>query len=257
MRRSSMLLSAIGLVGLGHLRALSAEPLPYDHMHLAASDRAAALDWYMTHMDAKPHPSGDRVLIDDVMLVFIERDESPRSEGSAVDHFGVSFPDLEAKMRELEAAGVKVLTPMRDVPGLFKLAFIEDPWGTKIELVEDAETPGFHHIHVNVPNPEETLAWYERHLGGERASLKGRIDGLRFGDVWFLARQADDAPPSRGTAIDHLGWLVADIEKTFAELEANGVTITAPPRGINGVQAGLVEDGHGVLIDLVQRFPTP
>jgi hypothetical protein len=41
-------------------------------MHLAADNRAAALDWYMTHLDAKPHPSGDRVLISDVMIVFIE-----------------------------------------------------------------------------------------------------------------------------------------------------------------------------------------
>ena len=28
----------------------------------------------------------------------------------------------------------------------------------------------------------------------------------------------------------------------------------AAPRTINGVQAGLVEDGNGVLIDLVQRY---
>jgi catechol 2,3-dioxygenase-like lactoylglutathione lyase family enzyme len=141
-------------------------------MHLAADNRAAALDWYMTHLDAKPHPSGDRVLISDVMLVFFERTGSPRSEGSAVDHFGVSFPDIEAKMRAFEAASVKVLAPIRDVPGLFKFAFIEDPWGTKIEVVQDTETLGFHHVHVNVPDPAKTFAWYAEHLGGEPASPK-------------------------------------------------------------------------------------
>jgi predicted enzyme related to lactoylglutathione lyase len=254
MQRSTALRCAFALLALCASRMLSAQTLPYDHMHLAADDRAAALAWYIEHMDAQPHPSGDRVLIGDVMIVFLEREASPRSEGSAVDHFGVSFPDLEAKMRAFEAAGVKVLNPIRDVPGLFKLAFIEDPWGTKIEVVEDPETPGLHHIHVNVPDPEQTFAWYAEHLGGVPASLKGRIDGLRFGDVWFLARQADAAPPSRGRAIDHLGWLVADIETTFAELQRKGVTIVAAPRTINGVQAGLVEDGNGVLIDLVQRY---
>ena len=252
MRRSPVPI-VLGLFCLCYWSALRAQPLPYDHMHLAADDRAAAIDWYVTHMGAKTHASGDRVLIGDVMIVFLERAGSPRSEGSAVDHFGVSFADLDGKMRELEAAGVKVLAPIRDVPGLFKFAFIEDPWGAKIELVEDSETLGFHHVHVNVPDPERTFAWYAEHLGGERASLKGRIDGLRFGDVWFLARQADAAPPSRGRAIDHLGWLVADIEATFAELERKGVTIAAAPRSINNVQAGLVEDGNGVLIDLVQR----
>lgn len=255
MQRAPLLLSVLGFITFFHSSASSAEALPYDHMHLAADDRAAAVDWYITHMDAKAHPSGDRVLIGDVMIVFLEREGSLPSEGSAVDHFGVSFPNLDAKLREFEAAGVKVLAPIRDVPGLFKFAFIEDPWGSKIEVVEDSETLGFHHIHVNVPDPEQTFAWYAEHLGGEPASLKGRIDGLRFGDVWFLARQADNAPPSRGRAIDHLGWLVSDIKTTFAELEQKGVTITAEPRAINGVQAGLVEDGNGVLIDLVQRQP--
>jgi catechol 2,3-dioxygenase-like lactoylglutathione lyase family enzyme len=253
MQRSSLWLRSLAALSLCYWGTLSAQTLPYDHMHLAAADRAAAMAWYIENMDAKPHPSGDRVLIGDVMLVFIERDVSPRSEGSAVDHFGVSFPDLTAKMRALEAAGVKILAPMRDVPGLFKFAFVEDPWGVKIEVVEDPETLGFHHIHVNVPDPAQTFAWYAEHLGGVPASLKGRIDGLRFGEIWFLARQADAAPPSRGTAIDHLGWLVPDIEKTFADLKRKGVTITAEPRAINGVRAGLVEDGSGVLIDLVQR----
>lgn len=253
MQRPTLWLRTVTAMGLCCGSALSAQTLPYDHMHLAAADRAAAMAWYIEHMDAKPHPSGDRVVISDVMLVFFERDASPRSEGSAVDHFGVSFPDLTAKMRELEADGVKVLAPIRDVPGLFKFAFVEDPWGVKIEVVEDTETLGFHHVHVNVPDPEQTFAWYAEHLGGVPASLKGRIDGLRFGDVWLLARQADAAPPSRGTAIDHLGWLVADIDTTFADLKRNGVSIVAEPRAFSSSRAGLVDDGSGVLIDLVQR----
>jgi len=252
MQRSN-LLRAAGLVGLCFWGTLNAAPLPYDHMHLAATNRTEALNWYIEHMDAKMHPQGDRVTISDVMIVFIERETSPPSEGSAVDHFGVSFPDLEAKMREFEAAGVKILAPIRDVPGLFKFAFIEDPWGTKIEVVQDTETLGFHHVHVNVPNPEQTFAWYAEHLGGEPASLKGRIDGLRFGNVWFLARQKDDAPPSRGHAIDHLGWLVTDVDAKFVELKGKGVTIVSEPRQINTAKAGLIDDGNGVLIDVVQR----
>lgn len=253
MQRPTLWLRTLAAVSLCYWSALSAQTLPYDHMHLAAANRDAALAWYIEYMDAEPHPSGDRALISDVMLVFIERDVSPRSEGSAVDHFGVSFPDLTAKMRDLEAAGVKILAPIRDVPGLFKFAFIEDPWGTKIEVVEDPETLGFHHVHLNVPDPTQTFAWYAEHLGGVPGSLKGRIDGLRFGNVWLLARQAAAAPPSRGTAIDHLGWLVADIDTTFADLKRNGVTIVAEPRAFSSSRAGLVEDGSGVLIDLVQR----
>ena len=44
----------------------------------------------------------------------------------------------------------------RDVPGLFKIAFIFDPWGTRIELAEDPDYLGFHHIHLSAaarPDP--------------------------------------------------------------------------------------------------------
>ena len=41
----------------------------------------------------------------------------------------------------------------------FKLAFIEDPWGTRIEVVQDPQKLGFHHLHVR-RQPPATLAWY-------------------------------------------------------------------------------------------------
>ena len=41
------------------------------------------------------------------------------------------------------AAGAKIVTPARDVEGLFKLGFVEDPWGTRLEIttwLSDFET---------------------------------------------------------------------------------------------------------------------
>jgi catechol 2,3-dioxygenase-like lactoylglutathione lyase family enzyme len=65
-----------------------------------------------------------------------------------------------------------VITPLREAPGLFKLAFVQDPFGIKLELVEDAELLGFHHIHLRVPDPEAALAWYVQMFGGERWRLR-------------------------------------------------------------------------------------
>ena len=47
-------------------------------------------------------------------------------------------------MKDLEAAGAKTISPPKEAPGIFKYAYIEDPWGIKIELVQDNETIGFH-----------------------------------------------------------------------------------------------------------------
>ena len=52
-------------------------------------------------------------------------------------------------------------TPVRDVSGLFKLGFIEDPWGTRIEVVQDPQKLGLHHVHLRAPDPDATLAWYK------------------------------------------------------------------------------------------------
>jgi catechol 2,3-dioxygenase-like lactoylglutathione lyase family enzyme len=127
---------------------------------------------------------------------------------------------LDRTMSALQAAGAKVLTPPRDVPGLFRIGFIEDPWGVKIELVEDPEPPGFHHIHLRVPDPEASLAWYAGAFGGERTRLKGRLDAVKYSnpDVWLLAQKGDDVAPSRGRAIDHLGWAVPDVEAKVRDL---------------------------------------
>ncbi len=142
--------------------------------------------------------------------MFLQKADAKPSSGSAIDHIGFSFADLDAKMKEFEAAGVKIVTPARDVPGLFKLAFVEDPWGTRIEVVQDPERLGLHHVHMRGPDPEEVFSWLQAKFGGQRTKLKGRIDAIKysapgFSDMWILV-QKGDAEPSEGHAIDHIGW---------------------------------------------------
>lgn len=143
-------------------------------------------------------------------LMFLVMKDAKPSAGGAVDHLGFSVADLDAKMKEFEAGGVKITTPARDVAGLFKLAFIEDPWGTRLEVVQDPELLGLHHIHMRAPNPDEAFAWLLDKFGGKRQQLKGRIDAVRydaegFSSMWMLITKGE-AEPSMGRAIDHIGW---------------------------------------------------
>ena len=119
--------------------------------------------------------------------------------GSGVNHIGFSFPDLAAKMAGWQAAGLDIENPdepIRDVPNLFKLAFLTDPWGTRIEVVEDTEYLGFHHIHLSSPDPDGALAWYQNIFGGESDQLKGRINGLRYGTTWLLVSRLREGTPA-------------------------------------------------------------
>jgi catechol 2,3-dioxygenase-like lactoylglutathione lyase family enzyme len=227
----------------------------YDHVHLAAPEPAKAVEWYRAHLGAQAGDLPDRVQFGRTIFAFIQAANAQPSEGSVIDHLGFSFTNLEAKVKELEAAGARVITPVREAPGLFKLAFVQDPFGVKLELVEDAELPGFHHIHLRVPDPEAALAWYVQMFGGERSKMKGRLEGVKYvnPDVWLLAQKGDGASPSQGRAIDHLGWRATDIDAKIAELRQKAVQVTGEPRDVRDLRVAFVEDPSKVRIELVRR----
>ncbi len=238
--------------------ASSAEGMPYDHMHLIATDPAAAVEWYAKHMDGETIGKKDRLRFGTTLVIFFEREPGfEGSDGSSVDHIGFSFHDLDAKMNEFREAGIKLLAESKEVPGKFKYAFIEDPWGTKIEVMEDHETIGFHHIHLKGPEPAKILDWYQNAFGGERTKYKGMLDALNYGGVWLLAQGARDAmAPTKGRAIDHLGWGVKDMDADAKTLKEKGVKFTMEPRPFNpeiAIAIAFVEGPGGVRIELVQR----
>lgn len=228
---------------------------PYDHMHMRVPDPAKAAEWYVKYMEGEKGATPSEAKFGTTVLMFMKAQEAaPPSAGSVIDHIGFSFKDLDAKMKELEAAGTKVVTPVRDIPGLFKLAFIEDPWGVKIEIVQDDETPGFHHIHLRAKDPAAMMKWVSDSFGGESAKLKDRIDGLKFGTVWVLAQPSkEDLAPSIGRAIDHLGWGTKDLDKSSAELKTKGVKFTSEPRTYGALKFVFVEGPEGLRVELLQR----
>jgi catechol 2,3-dioxygenase-like lactoylglutathione lyase family enzyme len=229
-----------------------------DHIHLNVPDQAKAVEWYQKYFGGAPMTEApDRLMFGDTRLIFLRNDKGQPSSGSALDHLGFSFADLDAKMKELEAAGVKVVTPVRDVAGLFKLGFVEDPWGTRIEVVQDAEKLGLHHVHLRAADPAATLAFYKDKFAGDAAKLKDRLDGLKLSGVWLLV-QRGEAVPSEGHAIDHIGFRTTDLAARTAELKALSVKFTTEPRPLKLASGAVVnfaylEGPAGAKVELVQR----
>ena len=155
---SLYVLTVIVLASAPRFAAAQTATLPYDHIHLNVPDPATASIWYEKNFGGKRiSEAPDRLMFGSTRFMFLRNATAKPSAGSAIDHVGFSFPDLDAKMKEWEAAGIKVTTPVRDVPGLFKLAFLEDPWGTRIEVVQDAELQArdsvFQRTPVHAPAP--------------------------------------------------------------------------------------------------------
>jgi catechol 2,3-dioxygenase-like lactoylglutathione lyase family enzyme len=248
-----------GALASGRAVARQATILPIvDHIHLNVPDQAKGVEWYQkafggTTLTEAP----DRLMFGDTRLIFLKNDKGQPSAGSALDHVGFSVPDLDAKLKELEAAGAKIVNPARDVPGLFKLAFVDDPWGTRLEVVQDAEKLGLHHVHLRGPDPAAILAWYKEKFGGDPATLKDRIDGLKYSGVWIVV-QRGDAVPSEGHAVDHIGFRTNDLAAKTTELKGQGVKFITEPRPLklaSGVMVNFayLEGPAGAKIELVQR----
>ena len=242
----------------------------YHHVHITTSSPAKGVEWYAEHMDCEPLADRDDAAdCDGVELVFMPQATTGGSQGTGVNHIGFSYPDLTDKMAELEAVGVRGSgvrlqrfedgSMVRDVPGLFKIAFIFDPWGTRIQLVEDHDDLGFHHIQLSATDPEETLAWYRDVMGGEPASLRGTLDGLRFDNTWLLfdAHPEGSTPATtRGRAVDHLGFMVADLGVAADEMRAQGVVFTqeplVPENGRTSARQAFVAGPDNVRIEVVE-----
>jgi catechol 2,3-dioxygenase-like lactoylglutathione lyase family enzyme len=261
---SRFMLNAMAIVCLATL-GISGQTrtLPYDHIHVNVPDPAAAANWYEKYFGGKRITEApDRLMFGSTRFMFLRKADAQPSAGSAIDHVGFSVADLDATMKTLEAAGIKVTSPVRDVPGLFKLAFVEDPWGTRIEVVEDPETLGFHHILLHSNDPDAALNWYHDMCGGQKAKLKGQTDAIRYGKIWLLAVRPTPRDtklvPTEGRSIDHLGFSFPDLDSAARDFEQRGTKLRQQPQAANnpGVsRAGSLVGPDDVLIEIVQPLP--
>jgi catechol 2,3-dioxygenase-like lactoylglutathione lyase family enzyme len=111
------------------------------HIHMQTTDPQGLRAWYAKTLGAT---AGLRR--GTIMAAMFERGEvdfnkaaeaqAPTS-GRAIDHFGLEVKGLEALCKKLEAEGVKIDKAVHAIPGTkIKSAFITDPVGARIELIE-------------------------------------------------------------------------------------------------------------------------
>jgi catechol 2,3-dioxygenase-like lactoylglutathione lyase family enzyme len=225
----------------------------FHHVHLNSTDPIAAAKWYADNWDGEAKKSGLFQTTDFGDVVFIYFKAKPGfagSKGSVVDHIGFSVKDLEVKLRRLKEAGVDVVSDI-ETEGSIRYAYVKDPWGTLIEVLEDPTIEGFHHVHLASVDPDKTLAWYTAAFGGE-ASRFGEVPGIRYGDIWLLVKKVDDAPAAtKGRSIDHISWGFKDLEAESARLKSQDVKFTMEPTNFGSGMIAFVLDPSGVSIELV------
>lgn len=78
------------------------------------------------------------------------------------------------------------------------------------------EPAHFHHVHLNVTNPANTLKFYTKNLGAIEVNYRGKSKALFSESSFFLLNKVDKAPEWRPhTALSHIGWSTTDGPATF------------------------------------------
>ena len=255
-------LTAMAVVSPG---AQSKTILPFDHIHVN-EPAAEASQWWEKNIPGgrRITEAPNRIMYGAVRLMFLSPRSSGGSDGSVIEHLGFSVTDLAATMTALTAAGAKVVEPMKDVPGLYKTAMIESPWGTRIQLVQDRDLLGLHHVQLRTPDTDGMYSWLIDKFGGERTKIKGQIDAVKYAGIpgfttVYIVAAKGTSVPSIGRAIDHIGWRsMGTINETKAMLEGKTVQLTSQPVPLslpNGpsINYFYVAGPDGTRIELVER----
>jgi predicted enzyme related to lactoylglutathione lyase len=119
-----------------------AAPVASHHIHFTGPQKEMHA-WYMQTFGAAAGTSANPAAFISATLPGLGMNFSPPqaqvagTQGRALDHIGFEVKNLEAFTKKLEAQGIKLASPYRQVPALgIAIAFLTDPWGTYIELTE-------------------------------------------------------------------------------------------------------------------------
>jgi catechol 2,3-dioxygenase-like lactoylglutathione lyase family enzyme len=118
-------------------------PVKNEHVHffLPESEVPKAVAWYSKTFGGKAGTRNNAPVVDlpGVQLRFNKADTAQAATRNRIlDHIGFDVKDHPAFMAKLAAENVKVDEPARKVPNGSTIAYITDPWGTRIEIIERA-----------------------------------------------------------------------------------------------------------------------
>src|SRR5579863_6030666 len=113
-------------------------------------------------------------------------------------------------------------------------------------------TPGFHHLHLNSPDPDRAIDFYTKQFPSTSKATWGGFPALKTGKVFVLFTKVNSAAPTEPqTAIWHFGWHVVDVRKNLATYQENHVPLlplyTSDGGGVVYVSSDAMPGAGGTL----------
>jgi catechol 2,3-dioxygenase-like lactoylglutathione lyase family enzyme len=122
-------------------------PVKINHVHFVPQDVAAMQAWYAKVLGGVSGkcartgaPDGaDCVDVAGVNLAMTRNEAKPEpTAGRSLDHLGFEVRNLPDFLKRMESEGVTITQPLTpsNFVSTMRVAFIADPWGTKMEITE-------------------------------------------------------------------------------------------------------------------------
>ena len=228
-------------------------------VQLVVQDVAAA-DKFWTALGGTPQKLGtfDYVKFPGVLIFFRKGEPSGGSVGSVVNHLGFYVRNLDESLAKWKAAGLKTEPGQR--AGQAYVTTSDDL--VRIEILENSslKTPiAFDHIHFwlaadNAGSGDPLLqmqAWYAK-VFGAKPMKRGPFEADNLPGVTLLFAKSDmPTVPTKGRALDRIGFEIKDLEAFCKKAEADGVKFAVTYRkGTTGLGVAALIDPSGTYIEL-------
>ncbi|MDG2090679.1 MAG: VOC family protein [Gammaproteobacteria bacterium] len=241
--------------------------LAFGHVHLNVPDIEEHLALWIEHFDGEFITVGSEVAVkfQNFIVMFEEQTPSLASVDTVMHHFGFKLRDIDKFITKWEDAGLEMGPIFPGAEG-YTNAYVTLPGGVEVELQEDQslhrEFTGYH-IHYSAEAYEELLNWYNTMFDLE-TQARGTIGSatnvpgmnMSFGQLGDRPFVLGDGPfaATQGTAIDHVGFEVENLEAFCRELEAKGIVFDKPYHWISelGVYSASFIDPKGVSVELTE-----
>src|SRR6266436_2410412 len=245
-----------------------AQPAPFNavgvtmgHWHLASKDVEANKKIFLAMGGKLYMPCGNPPIMFPglyINLVLGTEKGEGGTQGTVVNHVGFIVDNVQKRVAEWKAKGVKVLPGGN---GRLDQAYVETPDGLRMEILED-KTQSVpirnEHIHLSLTEAEipKAQAWYAKTFGG-KAGTRNNAPVVDIPGVQMRFAKADAAQvPTRGRILDHIGFDVKDHAAFVKKIEAEGIKLDEPPRKTpTGSSITYITDPWGTRIEIIERGP--
>lgn len=237
------------------LPAPNAEGVSTGHTHLVVPDVAAQREFWKS-LGAVENSSGRLQLLGFPGMYILLREGMPTAAAgvTSANHIAFSIRDYAAYKAIMDAAGATYV--LDNAEGGQMLADL--PTGMRIEFLVNAEQAApimFHHTHLAAVDQAALLDWYVEVFGaevGERNGMPSAV--IPGGRVDVLAARGETPLPSQGTAIDHIGFEVADMAAFAAKMERMGIAFNRAPARVDDINLTIafITDPVGTYIEITE-----